>query len=45
MGNIIMVVAVFDSHIESNAVATMNPSTRRAGCPPMSLRMCSAMRL
>ena len=45
MGMSTMTVAVFDIHMESSAVASMNPSTRRRGWPPTAYTMDSAMRL
>ncbi len=44
IGIIIIVVAVFEIHIERNAVAIMNPSTRRRGLVPTRRMMCSAIR-
>ena len=45
MGSIIAVVAVLLIHIDKNAVASMNPSTRRFGLVPTHARIRSAMRL
>ncbi len=44
MVTIIMVVAVLLIHIDRNAVASMNPSTRRAGAVPTRPITCSAIR-
>ena len=44
IGIIIIAVAVFDIHIERNAVATMNPSTRRFGLVPTIRMICRAIR-
>ena len=44
IGIIIMAVAVFEIHIERNAVATMNPSTSRLGLVPVTRMICRAMR-
>jgi hypothetical protein len=44
MGTIMMVVAVLLSHIESTAVASMNPPTSRLGAAPTAFRMVRAMR-
>ena len=45
IGNIIIVVAVFEIHIDKNAVATMNPKTKREGAEPTRRIVCSASRL
>ena len=44
IGNIITVVAVFEIHRLTNAVASMKPSTMRRGLTPMAEMMVSAMR-
>jgi len=44
MGVIIIVVAVFETHIERNAVATMNPRMIRLGPVPIARIVRSAMR-
>ena len=44
IGSIITVVAVFESHIDSAAVASMNPSTTRRGLSPMVLTISRAIR-
>ena len=44
IGIIIIAVAVFEIHIERNAVATMNPSTRRLGLVPTRRMICNAIR-
>ena len=43
IGSIIMAQAVFDIHIDRNAVATMNPSTSRVGFTPTRRIVCSAI--
>ena len=45
MGNIITVVAVFEIHRLTNAVASMKPSTMRRGLTPIAEMIVSAMRL
>jgi hypothetical protein len=44
MGKIIIVVAVLETHMEINAVATMNPSRSRRGLAPTILMICKDMR-
>ena len=44
IGTVITAVAVFEIHIDRNADAAMNPSTIRAGPPPMRWMMPSAIR-
>lgn len=44
MGSIMSVVAVFDTHIDRNAVAIIMPSTMRRGCVPTRRRVRRAMR-
>ena len=44
IGTIIMVVAVFDIHMDKNQVATMNPRRIRLGLMPISRMMRRAMR-
>ncbi len=44
MGTIIIAVAVFDIHIERNAVAIMNPKMSMRELEPALLRIISAIR-
>ncbi len=44
IGNIMAAVAVFEIHIESDAVASMNPSTSRSGLDPTAARIEIAIR-
>jgi hypothetical protein len=45
MGTIIMAVAVFEIHIDRNAVAAINPSNTRRGLVPVNSMIFSAIRL
>ena len=44
MGSIISVVAVFDTHMDRNPVASIMPRMMRFGCTPTWRRVSSAMR-
>ena len=44
MGIIIAVVAVFETHMDKNPDAAMNPRTIRAGEPPIASTIRSASR-
>ena len=44
IGTIMTAVAVFDTHIDRKAAATMKPRTNRAGPPPTRWMMSRAIR-
>ena len=44
MGNIIIVVAVLEIHMDKKAVASIKPKTNRLGLVPVRTTMCKAIR-